>query len=412
MNLQEKHRLQELARRYSELASNDANQERKQRALQINDRQAVRPIVWIDEIPWHEMNTDDELTLQCEDDFARGMERFFLTSLYRWRHIQADMVLEPFYRIGKSCTNSGIGVEVHEQVLSNDSRNHIVSHHYQDQLATDADLDRLRLPVIRADREQDARNMEMAQDALQEILPVKLHGWNFGVAPWDTISMLRGVEPALIDLVERPEFIHRTMEKFAAIGLASMEQLEQEGLLDQDISSLHCTPPYVSDLPASDWKGANIQLKDTWFRGTAQMFSTVSPAMHEEFELQYMRPLMAKCGLVYYGCCEPLDNKIDVLRSIPNLRKIGVSPWANPYRCAEQIGRDYVFSCKPNPALVADVADPTVIRKEITNILTACREHGCAVEFVLKDISTVSYRPQNLITWSLVVQECIDACHR
>jgi len=36
-----------------------------------------------------------------------------------------------------------------------------------------------------------------------------------------------------------------------------------------------------------------------------------------------------KFGLVYYGCCEPLDGKIDIVREIPNLRKISMSPWVD-----------------------------------------------------------------------------------
>ena len=47
---------------------------------------------------------------------------------------------------------------------------------------------------------------------------------------------------------------------------------------------------------------------------------------------------------------EDLTNKIDMLRTIPNLRRIAVSPFANVRRCAEQIGTDYVMSYRPSPA--------------------------------------------------------------
>ena len=130
--------------------------------------------------------------------------------------------------------------------------------------------------------------------------------------------------------------------------------------------------------------------------------------MRKEFDLDYMSKLMARCGLVYYGCCEPLDRAIPMLKEIPNMRKIGVSPWANKERCAEQIGGDYVFAGKPNPALVAGDFDEAAVRQEIEQMVTLCLRYGCPCELVLKDISTVAYRPQNLIEWNRVAQEVID----
>ena len=130
--------------------------------------------------------------------------------------------------------------------------------------------------------------------------------------------------------------------------------------------------------------------------------------MHWEFDLQYSLPLMEKCAYTYYGCCEALDNKIDMLKRIPNLRKIGVSPWANVEKCAEQTGKDYVLARKPNPAYVAIKTDPEVVRKETAQTVEAALKYGCPCEFVLKDISTVGFNPQNLIIWAKTVSEILD----
>jgi hypothetical protein len=97
-----------------------------------------------------------------------------------------------------------------------------------------------------------------------------------------------------------------------------------------------------------------------------------------------------------------------VIKKIPNLRKIGCSPWANVERCAAQIRGDYVLSRKPNPAHVAIVTDPEVIRKETEETVKACMEYGCPYDIVLKDISTVSGRPQNLIVWAQTVSDVLD----
>ncbi len=110
----------------------------------------------------------------------------------------------------------------------------------------------------------------------------------------------------------------------------------------------------------------------------------------------------------YYGCCEPLDTRIEILKGIRNLRKIGVSSWANQEICAEQIGSDYVFARKPNPANVAYRTDPETIRKEIENTVKLCLKYSCPLEFVLKDITTVSKNPNNLITWANTVSSILD----
>ena len=89
------------------------------------------------------------------------------------------------------------------------------------------------------------------------------------------------------------------------------------------------------------------------------------------------------------------------------MRKIGVSTWANIRSSAEQIGGSYVFAHKPNPASAARFDRETVAR-EIEETVKAAMENKCPYEFVLKDISTVNNRPQNLIDWVTTVKEVID----
>jgi hypothetical protein len=182
--------------------------------------------------------------------------------------------------------------------------------------------------------------------------------------------------------------------------------LEAHGLLSPPCPTLHGTPGSVT-LPTEPDPG-HYACKDIWFRTMAQMFNVVSPEVHDEFDIQYSIPLASRCAYTYYGCCEPLHDRIDKLQQYPNLRKIGVSPWADLEQSAEIIGGKYVFSRKPNPANVADVTDPDVIRKEITETVKVCQKYGCPAEFVLKDISTVSHRPENLIVWAETVSEVLD----
>jgi len=409
LSLQDKLTLQDLAKRHAQLAAMPLQKERRDRARDINDLTPRRPIVWLDEIPWHEMDIDGKLRLTCQDEFAKQMEWFFKTTLYRWEYIQADMVVEPYFPINKAHTISSIGIGVEEHQLSTDDQNNIVSHSYMDQLDTLEKVEALKEPVVTADPALDAKRMDWANDILDGILPVKLQGTYYYYAPWDKIPRYRGVTPVMLDLIDRPELLHATIQKFTDHGLSVMKQLEALQLLGSDVPNLHCTPGYVSGLAPEE---GPVTLKNMWFRTMAQMFSDISPAMLDEFEIQYAKPLAAECGLTYYGCCEPLDNKMALVKSIPNLRKIGVPSRSSPEVCAEQIGGDYVYAHKPNPAFVSGTFEPNVVRSEISRVIETCMKNGCAYEFVLKDISTVGYKPQNLINWVNVVMDTVDGYYK
>lgn len=405
--------IRELARKYRDIAALDKQSEHIGRARRINDLEpGLRPVVLIDEIPWHEMDIGGELACVCSDPFAREVETFLRRNLFSWKHFPADMVVLPYYPLRKTIHYSGIGLEVRETVLSVDGANDIVSHEYIDQLSSEADLEKLHEPVISADPLQDARNAEAVNELLGGILPVRLTGTYLYYMPWDRISELRGVGPLLMELMDRPEFTHAIIEKFTQIGLSELRQYEELGLLDAGLPLIHCTPAYTSDLPKPGLDGARVRARDMWIRGAAQIFASVSPGMHEEFELQYAKRLFEKSGLVYYGCCEQLDNKIRLLRKIPNMRKIGASPWADVDRCADQMGGDYVLSRKPNPANVAVSTNPDVVRSEVEQTVQACLRNNTPYEFVLKDISTVSYRPENLIVWERTVRETLDRYYK
>ena len=404
--------LRELAKQYRELAEQDVNRERRDRLRAVNDlHTGLRPGVWLDELPWHELDADGSLTLRCEDSFARQMEQFFRRALFRWKHFQADMVLEAYYPVYKSYTDDGNGLEVEEEIQTTDAENPIVSHAFRDVLDTEEKLSRMHPATLTAYPDQDRANVARAQELLGDTLPVRLCGTQIYCAPWDDISRLRGVEAILFDMVDRPEFLHQIMAAYRDNWMGILTQMEDLGLLDNQLPAIHCTPAYTSDLPPAP-AGEKTPLKQVWFRGMAHIFSTVSPAMHQECDLDYLRPLMDRCGLVYYGCCEPLDNKIGILKKIPNLRKVGASPWADVERCAEQLGSGYVLARKPNPALVSGSFDREAVARETEETIQACLRHNCPYEFVLKDISTVSYKLENLVEWNKTVQATIDKYYR
>lgn len=402
MTNQDKNVVRELAKKYMALLCTENYEKMLQRFRDTNDLKPVRPPVILAEIPWYQMNMDNELTCVCEDDRVREVELYFRKAIFYMTHVKADHLYEPCFDVKCVVESTGMGLEpVASDIKRTDATNRIVSREYEDILEDESALEQLHDPVFTRRADKDAENMAFYTELLGDAIPVRLSGFRFlYFAPWDKITRFRGVEPILFDMYDRPEYLHEIIKKFVSAAHAELDFVEKN--LDVTPShNLHCTPSLVSGLAESG-------LKSTWCRSMAQSFGIVSPAMFEEFEVDYLLSVADRFTYTYYGCCEPLDDKISVLKKIPNLRKIGCSPWANVEKCAEQIRGDYVLARKPNPAHVAIETDPDVIRREIEDTVKACIKHGCPYDYVLKDISTVSHRPQNLIVWAQTVSDVLD----
>lgn len=401
----ERSTLRTLAAEVAEIAALPVQRETTTLWKALNGLKPVRPMVSIDQIPWHEMDVDGELALVSEDELCRSIEGRLRRTLYAWRHMRADMVVLPVLDVPKVITGLGFGMRVVEQRASLDPRNPVVGHLYQDQLGREEDVLRIRDLPIELDAAATAQNEEKAHDLFDGILEVRMQGIFPGFAAWDAITQWRGAEAVLVDLAERPEHTHRIMARLTEAQLCFLDQLEEKGLLGTGQATVHCTGSFTDELPAAGYDPGKPRAKDLWTSGMAQIFSGVSPAMHQEFELDYAVRWYERFGLVYYGCCEPLDLKIDIVKRIPHVRKVSMSPWVDVERGAERIGRDLVFSRKPSPAFLAvERWSPEDVRQDLEATVRACRKHSTPVELVLKDISTVAYQPRRLWEWAEVAR--------
>jgi len=401
INIRDKKILRELAWQIAEIAALPVQQETIALWKALNGLKPVRAMVMIDQIAWHEMDVDGELTLKTEDAFCRGIETQLRRTLYSWKHMRADMVVQPFVTISKSIHGADFGVRVIEETAVSDPRNSVVGHRYIDQFKTEEDIMKIRMPNIVHNEDATKQVEELAREIFDGILDVRMQGALPGFAPWDSIVMWRGPDNMILDMVDRPAFMHQIIGRLTDAHLCMLDQLEEKGLLGFGQSTIHCTGAFTDELPAEGFDPQRPRAKDLWTSGMAQIFSTVSPAMHQEFELDYAARWYARFGLGYYGCCEPLDEKVDIIRNLPHVRKISMSTWVDVDKGAEQLGRDFVFSRKPNPAFLAwDVWKPEAVEHDLRDTHEKCNRYGCPVEFILKDISTVRYQPQRLWEWA------------
>ena len=142
---------------------------------------------------------------------------------------------------------------------------------------------------------------------------------------------------------------------------------------------------------------------DIWGFCAAQEMTLISPEFHNEFMLQYQLPIFEHFGAVHYGCCEDLTKKIDMLRQLKNLRSIAITPTADVASCAEQIGKDYVSSWRPNPAnMICCGFNPDLITKIISKGVQDTK--STLPHIHLKDIETLEGDITRLKKWVNLVK--------
>jgi hypothetical protein len=375
---------------------------------ELNDLRSSRPMVWINEIPWHEMDVDGELTLQSEDPWARDQERELRRTLYQWRHLPGDMILSDHLVCPLAIHSTDFGIVEDVDVARTDDANDIVSREFHIQIRDFDDLEKIRMPQVTHNEAATEFRYRAMCEVYEGILPVRKTGQtHIWYTPWDYLIRWWGVEEAMLDLVGRPDLVHAGVDRMVDAWMVELDQFEALDLLALDANNTRIGSGgygYAEALPGEPFDPDHVRAHNMWGCSNAQIFSEVSPQMRWEFAVEHDMRWLTRWGMTYYGCCEPLDKSIDVIRRIPNLRKISTTPWADTGRMVDQVGTDYVLSRKPNPAVFAtDEWHPDRARRELRDFLEQAR--GCHVELIMKDISTVRYQPQRLWEWASIAME-------
>jgi hypothetical protein len=101
-----------------------------------------------------------------------------------------------------------------------------------------------------------------------------------------------------------------------------------------------------------------------------------------------------------------LNTRWEIIKNIPNLRRVSVSPWANVQDMAEKLQDKYIFSLKPHPGYLAfSPIDEDLIRKSLREALQFTKENNCHVEIIMKDTHTLANHPENAIRWCQIARE-------
>jgi hypothetical protein len=145
---QEKDVLRRLGSRIAEISSDQVNKTRAELWRDLNDLKSKRPMVWINEIPWHEMNVNDELTLRTEHPWARDLEQRLRRTIYQWDHMPGDMIVNPWIECPLVIHSTDFGIIEEVDIASTDSENDIYSRHFKIQIEDMDDLEKIQMPTI------------------------------------------------------------------------------------------------------------------------------------------------------------------------------------------------------------------------------------------------------------------------
>jgi hypothetical protein len=394
--------LRRLAGRVAGLAALPAMAEKRELWRRHNRLEPGRPLVFCDpENGWNEVIPPQTLT--CGGTLARSWEMRLRKEIFWGEEMGDDKPIEPSFDVAHVTAADDWGMA--EQYHKTDaSGSYVWDSPLRDYAA---DLPRLHSPRVLIDEAATAASLEAAHRLFDGILTVRQKTswwWSMGVT-YPAVRF-RGLDTMLYDLVDYPDELKELFRILSQGYLDKLDWLQERGLLYANTDGTYVGSGgwgYTDELPAPA-PGAKVSTRQMWGFTESQETVSVSPEMYEEFIFPYETAIMQRFGLTCYGCCEPLHSRWHVVKRHHALRRVSCSPWADAEKMAVNLGRNYIYSMKPNPAAIAlPVIDEAGIRAALRRQLEITR--GCIVEVIMKDNHTVGNKPQNPARWCRIARE-------
>lgn len=398
ISAKDRQRLRALAGRQMELANSSVMQERVKDWKALNNFRMNRPMILL------EMGTFEQEVipgrLVCEGMEARKIETQLLRRMLPHELFDDDFVVPDHYAMGWHTHMNLFGHEDKREFAELGGRQsvgHAFVHMIED---LEADWDKLGMSEWGVDREGTLRERALLEEALGDILPVRMTMNCLYSVPTQKIVHMMSMENMLFAMMDHPDLFYTLMERIADDTIAYFRWLEAERLLlpTADCQSLgQGTYCYTEELPAAlPEDGAPLTTRDVWGFLDSQETVGVSPEMFKELVFPCYRRIAQEVGLLSYGCCEPVDPIWETcLSGLANLRKVSISPWCDQAYMGERLrGRNVVFQRKPSPNyLGVDVSlDEEAVKGHIAETVRAAR--GCTLEITQRDVYTIHGNPE------------------
>lgn len=398
--------LRTLSKKVAEIAARPEMAKKAKLWTEHNDLKTDTPVVFIDpENGWNEIIRTD--SLGCIDPLARVWEMALKKQIYWADEMKDDKVIEAVFDVPYSYSDTGWGVEL-GRIGGEGGGSYIVKQAIEDY---EKDFNKIRHPQFVIDVVESTRVMELAHMVFDGILNVRRRGawwWTLGMST-DFIN-LRGLENFMIDMIDEPDWVHRTMNILCEGKLEMLDFLENKSLLPDNTGATYVGSGgfgFTDELPKNGFDSNKVRTIDMWGFCDSQETVACSPEMYAEFMFPYHKRILERFGLTCYGCCEGYNTRWKYIKTLPNLRRVSVSPWADWSTVPEYLGKNYIASVKPSPTpLASPIADDAVMRADARKAVEQTKGGIC--EFIMKDNHTLGGNPRNATRWVEIMREEID----
>jgi hypothetical protein len=348
--------------------------------------------------------------LQCRSVIARDIERELRKRIWAAKHIPDDHITWPTVSIPATISrevNWGIcfAMSGSDKEVDDPLEAKRIVPAFPDRI----EPARLRFSDWRIDEEATARSVEEARDLTDDRLQITVSYPDLGFSPFDHAVRMRGLEQLMLDVIDTPERVHQLMNAITTAFEQHHRNREKKGWLNVVPSTdgrytqvgfrVHCT-----HIP-SDFNPARPLLRHEWAYISAQTSSGLSPEMYAEFVHPYNVRLARYFSnqTVYYHGCEQLDHKLDVLASLPNLRRFHVSPWSSVEAAREKFQGKVVLEVHAHPGRVFFGYTRREMMEEVERLVFDAQ--GVPIDINLSDIHSVNDDPRLLTRWAEAIQD-------
>jgi hypothetical protein len=267
----------------------------------------------------------------------------------------------------------------------------------------------LRSPQTEVDEVETAARLDEASQLVGGRLAVYPLYPSLGESPFEFAVRMRGQEQILLDACDRPKLVHDLMDFVTRSIIADHERRQRFGWINcpSDPSGQYQMVPtwrHISAYPRPGFVGRHPLISDEWAYVSAQSASGLGPAMYEEFVHRYNCRIASlfTSQTVYYHGCECLDQKLDVLATLPNLRRHHVSAWSSVSLAAQKYRGAVLLEVTTHPNLIALGASREKMEQEMEKLVSQAEGHP--MNLSITDIQHLGGNPDSLRGWAEAAQ--------
>ena len=394
ISAQDREILREVAKMQLEHANMESNKEKIKLWYKHNSLQGERPLIHLE--MWTFAQEILPQRLKCQGKFARQVETNLYCNFLNQQLFDDDRVTPDYYPLNYDTHFELFSIKIQKDLTTAADGSQSVGHHFVSVVEDlEDDYDKLKETDFGVDMESTEAKRRAIEEAIGDILPVKLQMDCLYSVPTQMLVHFMSMENMMFNMYDYPELFKEMMDRIANDTLAYYRMLEEKRLILPTVSFESVgqgTWSFNNELPGyEEWQKRPFTTKDVWGFMDSQETVGISPQMYEEFIFPCYKKISEQYGLLSYGCCEPVDPIWDnCISKLENLRKVSISPWCNEEVMGERLqGSKVIFHRKPSPNFlgVNPILDEEAVRAHIRKSLQAAR--GCKMEITQRDVYTI-----------------------